>query len=118
MSRLPEKGYSYNEQLMLELVKSQYGAPVLGVLVILISTVGTGALLFMLGFDKFLALLTSDEKGIVNNLSDAQKLALILLPNAPFLVLPTLILDTPAGKTLVKKVLDLNLGNQLLAVFK
>jgi hypothetical protein len=113
---LPEKDYSFNEQLALEFVKSQYGAPVLGVLLVLISTIGTGALLVLLGFDKFLALLTPDEAGIINNLTDAQKLALILLPNAPFLVLPTLALDTAAGKSLAKKVLDLNLGNQFWAL--
>jgi len=114
--RLPEKGYTYSEQLMLEFVKSQYGAPVLGVLTILISTVGTGALLLLFGFDKFVALLTPDEEGIINNLTDAQKLAFVLLPGAPFLVLPTLALDTPAGKSLVKKALDLNLGNQFWAL--
>jgi len=112
----PKEVNSFNEQLVLEFVKSQYGAPVLGVLLVLISTVGTGALLFLFGFDKFLALLTPDEEGIINNLTDAQKLALILLPNAPFLVLPTLALDTPAGKSLTKKVLELNLGNQLWAL--
>jgi len=108
---MAEKGYTYNEQVLLEFVKSQYGAPVLGILTLLLTTVGTTSILFFLGWDKFRAELTPDEGAVADGLSDTQRLGLLFLPAAPFLTIP-LYLQSPPGKSLVKKARGLDLGNR------
>jgi len=108
---MPEKGYTYSEQLVLEFVKSQYGAPVLGILTLLLTTVGTAGILFFLGWDKFRSGLSPDEGDLADKLTDIQRLGLILLPAAPFLTIP-LFLQSDTGQSLLEKARDLNVGNR------
>ena len=113
--------YTYSQVLGLEIVKSQFGAPVIAILVILLTTVGTGALLVILGWDKLMAVLDPDESAFALSLTDIQKLGLLLVPVAPFLVLlgapAALVVATPEGRSLLEKAADLNIGNRILGAF-
>lgn len=108
--RLPEKGYTYSQQLTLEFVKSQYGAVVMGVLV---------APLFGLTLATVLAPLlaslydniSAEAQKEVAKLPDLQKFLILAFP---VLWVPIL-LPKKVGEEVTSKVAELNLGNRLFS---
>jgi len=107
---LPEKGYTYSQQLTLEFVKSQYGAVVMGVLV---------APLFGLTLATVLAPLlaslydniSAEAQKEVAKLPDLQKFLILAFP---VLWVPIL-LPKKVGEEVTSKVAELNLGNRLFS---
>ena len=112
MFRLPEKSYTYSQQLVLELVKSQYGVPTLGVLIFPLLGITAAVIITPL-----LALLFPDlspgAKTAVEGLSPLQML--LILSNPAFISL--YITDKALNLEITEKVLELNLGNRLVSLF-
>ena len=109
---MPEKGYTYSQQLTLEFVKSQYGAVVMGVLV---------APLFGLTLAALLAPLLAQ---LYENVSDAAEEEVRKLPSfQQFLILAMPVLWVPVllpkyGRSeVLPKIAELNLGNRVLSFF-
>jgi len=109
---LPEKGYTYSQQLVLELVKSQYGVPTLGVLIFPLLGITAAVIITPL-----LALLFPDlsagAKTAVEGLSPLQML--LILSNPALISL--YITDKALGGEITEKVLKLNIGNRLVSLF-
>lgn len=109
MPELP--GYTFSQQLMLELVKSQYGAVVIGALIFPVFGITLAALLA-----PILALLfpevTTGAKAALEGLTPLQLLAIIGNPGTALVFV-----GEEFGPEIKQKVLELNLGNQLKAVF-
>jgi len=105
MPELP--GYTFSQQLMLELVKSQYGAVVIGALIFPVFGITLAALLA-----PILALLfpevTTGAKAALEGLTPLQLLAIIGNPGTALVFV-----GEEFGPEIKQKVLDLNLGNQL-----
>ena len=109
MPELP--GYTYPQQLMLEFVKSQYGAVVIGALIFPIFGITLAALLA-----PILAILfpniTAGAKASLEGLNPLQLLAIIANPGTALVFV-----GEEFGPEIKQKILELNLGNQLKAVF-
>jgi len=108
---MPEKGYTYSQQLGLEFVKSQYGAAVIGALAFPVFGITIAALLA-----PILAMLfpeiSSGARAALEALSPVKLALLIVNPaNAGFF------LGEKFGPEIREKILELNLGNQLKAAF-
>jgi len=105
MPELP--GYTYSQQLMLELVKSQYGAVVIGVLIFPVFGVTLAALLA-----PILALLLPEispgGRAAFEGLTPRQWLGIIINPGSAGLYL-----GAADALEIEQKVRELNLGNQL-----
>jgi len=104
---MPEKGYTYSQQLGLEFVKSQYGAVVIGALIFPVFGITLAALL-----TPILAMLFPEispgAKDALEGLSPLQWLLIVANPtSAP------IYLGKEYGEEVAQKVLELNLGNQL-----
>jgi hypothetical protein len=105
--RLPEEGYTYSQQLGLEFVKSQYGAVVIGALIFPVFGITIAALLAPILAMLFPEISTG-AKAALEALSPLQWLIIVVNPGAA-----ALYLGKEFGEEVGKKVLDLNLGNQL-----
>ena len=108
---MPEKGYTYSQQLTLEFVKSQYGAVVMGVLV---------APLFGL---TLAALLTPLLASLYEGVSEGAKKEIEKLPSLQtflmfaFPVLIPILLPKKIADEVIPKIAELNLGNRLFSFF-
>jgi len=104
---MPEKDYTYSQQLGLEFVKSQYGAVVIGALIFPVFGITLGALLA-----PILAMLFPEispgAKAALEELSPLQWLLIVVNPASS-----SIYLGKEYGTEVAQKVLDLNLGNQL-----
>jgi len=109
---MPEKGYTYSQQLVLELVKSQYGVPAVGVL--LYPLLGITAAVII---TPLLALLFPDlsagAKAAVEELTPLQMLIIFTNPA----LISLYITDKALNLELTEKVLKLNIGNRLVSLF-
>jgi len=109
LAELP--GYTYPQQLMLEFVKSQYGAVVIGALIFPVFGITLAALLA-----PILALLfpvvTPGAKAALKGLNPLQLLAIIANPGTALVFV-----GEEFGPEIKQKILDLNLGNQLRKAF-
>jgi len=110
--RLPEKGYTYSQQLVLELVKSQYGVPTLGVLVFPLLGLTAATLIAPL-----MALLLPDlspgAKAAVEGLTPLQTFLLFSSPALAGLY----ITDKALNLEITEKLQGLNIGNRLVSLF-
>jgi len=109
---LPElPGYTYPQQLMLEFVKSQYGAVVIGGLIFPVFGITLSALLA-----PILAMLfpevSTGARAALEELSPVQWLLIIVNPAGA-----SVYLGKQYGEEVAQKVLDLNLGNLLRKAF-
>lgn len=109
---MPEKGYTYSQQLVLELVKSQYGVPTLGVLIFPLLGITAAVIITPL-----LALLFPDlsagAKAAVEGLSPLQMLLILSNPG----LISLYITDQALNLEITEKVLKLNIGNRLVSLF-
>jgi len=109
---MPEEGYSYSQQLVLELVKSQYGVPTLGVLVFPLLGLTAATLIAPL-----LALLFPDlsagAKAAVEGLTPLQSFIIFASPALTGLY----ITDKTLNLEITEKLQGLNLGNRLVSLF-
>ncbi len=109
MAELP--GYTYPQQLGLEFVKSQYGAVVIGALILPVFGITIAALLAPILVMLFPEI-SSGARAALEALSPVKLALLIINPgNAVFY------LGETYGPEIRKKILELNLGNQLKAAF-
>jgi len=109
---LPEKGYTYSQQLVLELVKSQYGVPTLGVLIFPLLGI-TAAVIITPLLALLFPDLTAGAKAAVEGLSPLQML--LILSNPALISL--YITDKALNLEITEKVLKLNIGNRLVSLF-
>jgi len=72
---MPEKDYTYKEQLFLEIAKSKYGAPTLGVMSLILVPAAAGTLALLLGWTSGMDKAIGKKK-----LTGQQKLLVILSP--------------------------------------
>ena len=104
---MPEEGYTYDQQLGLEFVKSQYGAVVIGALIFPVFGITIATLLA-----PILAMLfpeiSAGAKAALEALSPLQWLLIIANPAGA-----SIYLGQEYGEEIAQKVLELNLGNQL-----
>jgi len=109
---MPEKDYTFNQQLTLEFVRSQYGAVVMGVLVAPLFGLTLAALLAPL-----LASLYEDvsekAKKEIEKLPNLQTFLMFAFPVSIPLLLPKKIADE-----IIPKIAELNIGNRLFSFFK
>ena len=109
---MPEPGYTYSQQLVLELVKSQYGVPTLGVLVFpllgLTAAVLIAPLLALLFPD-----LSAGAKAAVEGLTPLQGLLIFSNPALTGLY----ITDKALGLEVTESLQKLNIGNRLTSLF-
>jgi len=102
---------SFSQELALEFVKSQYGAVVIGALIFPVFGITLAALLA-----PILAMLFPEispgAKAALEALSPLQWLLIVVNPAGA-----SIYLGKEFGEEVAQKVLDLNLGNQLKAVF-
>jgi len=110
MPELP--GYTYSQQLGLEFVKSQYGAVVIGGLIFPVFGITLAALLAPI-LAILLPDLTADTKALLEKLSPLQWLLIIINPASA-----SLYLGKEAGEEVATKVIELNLIDRLLALWK
>ena len=111
MFRLPEKSYTYSQQLVLELVKSQYGVPTLGVLIFPLLGITAAVIITPL-----LALLFPDlSPGAKTAVEGLSPLQMLILSNPGLISL--YITDKALGFEITEKVLKLNIGNRLVSLF-
>jgi hypothetical protein len=107
---LPEKSYTYSQQLVLEVVKSQYGVPTLGVLIFPLLGITAAVIITPL-----LALLFPDlsagAKAAVEALSPLQMFLIFSNPALTGLY----ITDKTLNLEITKKLQELNLGNRLVS---
>jgi len=97
VDHLPEKRdvYSFPEQFALETVKSQFGAPTLGLLAVLLVPAMAGIFLALMGWDP-------QKLPAGNKLTDWQKLLIIVtFPNP---LLPNLFLDDAQATQLTEEL--------------
>jgi len=109
---MPEKGYTYSQQLGLEFVKSQYGAVVIGALIFPVFGITLAALLAPIMAALFPDL-TADTKALLEKLSPLQWLLIIINPASAGIYL-----GQEAGEEVAKQVVELNLIDRLLALWK
>ena len=101
---------TFHQQLMLEFVKSQYGAVVLGALTFPILGIGISAFIAPIIAD-LLETASPDLKDAITKLNPSQQLGLLLFPTiGPVMIGATL------GAEAAQKVKELNLGNRLLSL--
>jgi len=109
---LPEKGYTYSQQLVLEVVKSQYGVPTLGVLIFPLVGLTAATIIAPL-----LALLLPDlspgAKAAVEGLTPLQTFLLFASPGLTGLY----ITDKVLNLEITEKLQGLNIGNRLVSLF-
>ena len=108
---MPEKDYTYSQQLTLEFVKSQYGAVVLGVF---------GLSIFGVTFATLTAPLLSQLYGHVSDDAEAELRKLPSLQQFLILAMPALwvpILLPKYGPEVLPKIAELNIGNRLFSFF-
>jgi len=109
---MPEKGYTYSQQLGLEFVKSQYGAVVIGALIFPVFGITLAALLA-----PILAMLfpeiSAGAKAALEALSPLQWLLIIVNPGSAGLYL-----GKEFGEEVAQKVAELNLIDRLLALWQ
>jgi len=109
---LPEKSYTYSQHLVLELVKSQYGVPTLGVLIFpllgLTAATLTAPLLALLIPD-----LSASAKAAVEGLTPLQRFLIFASPPLTGLY----IADKVLNLEITEKLQSLNIGNRLLSIF-
>jgi len=109
---LPEKNYTYSQQLVLELVKSQYGVPTLGVLIFPLLGLTAATIIAPL-----LALLLPDlspgAKAAVEGLTPLQTFIIFTSPALAGLY----ITDKVLNLEITEKLQSLNIGNRLLGIF-
>jgi len=109
---LPKKDYTYSQRLLLEVVKSQYGVPTLGVLVIPLLGLTAATLIAPL-----LALLfpdlSSGAKAAVEGLTPLQTLIIFASPALTGLY----ITDKALNLEITEKLQSLNIGNRLVSLF-
>jgi len=109
---LPEKGYTYSQQLVLELVKSQYGVPTLGVLVFPLLGLTASTLIAPL-----LALLLPDlTPGAISALEGLTPLQKFIIFASPALT-GLYITDKVLNLEITEKLQGLNIGNRLVSLF-
>jgi len=96
---------------MLELVKSQYGAVVIGALIFPVFGITLATLLAPI-LELLFPEISSGAKALLQGLNPLQLLAIIGNPGAALLYL-----GEEYGPEVQQKVLELNLGNQLKALF-
>jgi len=108
---MPEEGYTYTQQLGLEFVKSQYGAVVIGALIFPVFGITLAALLAPIVAMLFPEV-TTGAKAALEGLTPLQLLAIIGNPGTALVFV-----GEEFGPEIKQKVLELNLGNQLKAVF-
>jgi len=108
---MPEEGYTYSQQLGLEFVKSQYGAVVIGALIFPVFGITLAALLAPILAILF-PTITPGAKAALKGLNPLQLLAIIGNPGVALVFV-----GEEFGPEIEQKVLELNLGNQLKAVF-
>ena len=109
---MPEKGYTYSQQLLLEMVKSQYGVPTLGVLVFPLLGLTAAALIAPL-----LALLFPDlSAGAKTAVEELTPLQTFLIFSSPALT-GLYITDQALNLEITEKLQGLNLGNRLVSLF-
>ena len=104
------KDLTFHQQLMLEFVKSQYGAAVLGLLTFPVLGIGISAFIAPL-IAELLALLSAEGKEAVLNLNPPQQLGLLLFP-----AIGPAMIGAKLGAEAAQKVKELNLGNRLLSL--
>jgi len=109
---MPTEGYTYTQQLTLEFVKSQYGAVVIGALILPVFGITLAALLAPI-LAILLPDLTADTKALLEALSPLQWLLIIINPASA-----SIYLGKEAGEEVAKKVVELNLIDRLLALWK
>jgi len=102
---MPEKGYTYSQQLGLEFVKSQYGAVVIGALIFPVFGITLAALLAPIMAALFPDL-TADTKALLEKF-------IIINPASAGIYL-----GQEAGEEVAKQVVELNLIDRLLALWK
>ena len=110
--RLPEKGYTYSQQLLLEVVKSQYGVPTLGVLVFPLLGLTAATLIAPL-MALLLPDLSAGAKAAVEELTPLQTFLLFSSPALTSLY----ITDKALNLEITEKLQGLNIGNRLVSLF-
>ena len=109
---MPEKSYTYSQQLVLELVKSQYGVPTVGVLIFPLLGLTAATIIAPL-----LALLLPDlsagAKVAVEGLTPLQTFIIFTSPALAGLY----ITDKTLNLEITEKLQSLNIGNRLLGIF-
>jgi len=109
---LPEKGYTYPQQLVLELVKSQYGVPTVGVLVFPLVGLTAATLIAPL-----LALLLPElSLGAKTAIDELTPLQTFLIFSSPALT-GLYITDQALNLEITEKLQGLNIGNRLVSLF-
>ena len=102
---------SFSQELALEFVKSQYGAVVIGALIFPLFGITLATLLAPVLATLFPGI-TPGAKAALEGLSPLQLLAIIGNPGTALVFV-----GEEFGPEIAQKVLELNLGNQLKAVF-
>ena len=104
------KDLTFHQQLMLEFVKSQYGAAVLGLLTFPVLGIGISAFIAPIIAD-LLATASPELKDAITKLNPSQQLGLLLFP-----AIGPVLIGASLGAEAAQKVKELNLGNRLLSL--
>ncbi len=108
---MPEKDYTYSQQLTLEFVKSQYGAVVLGVFGLSIFGVTLGGLLAP-QLAQLYGHVSDDAEAALRKLPSLQQFLILAMP-----ALWVPILLPKYGPEVLPKIAELNIGNRLFSFF-